>query len=282
MRHLWIKIGCFITMFCIAKNNNTTPNYEKTQFWLGLKGGMNLSHTAILERFTVLESTTSKDDVYKKEYQNFNQIGSQFQFCFQFAYRSISLMVAPGYKSMGYNYKNKYNWTDADNASNKFELNYNQIQTLEYAILPITLKYEFLKKSFKPYVQAGIMLAMGIKASKTLQINGTDNASGGTTNFEKPAITSDASMLYNPLWTAAIGGLGLNYDKLNIRLFIEINYMLGLNNITNANTRYTVNQFAGSGDVLDNVKISNIDISIGALFPLKFLDRGAFIPVHPH
>ncbi len=282
MKQFLIFICHLITFMSLAKSNTMTPTYEKTQFWLGMKGGINLSHNQILERFSVFESTNGNAETYQKTYKNFNQIGTQFQFCFQFNYKSFALVFAPGYKNMGYNYKNTYKWQDQATPTNNFELNYNQIQTLEYAIFPISIKYEFLKKTFKPYIHAGILAAVSIKASKKLEISGTDNASGGTTNFERTPITSDASSLIAATWTAALGGIGLNYDKLNIRLFIEANYMLGFNNITNPNTRYTTNPFAGSGDVLDDIRISNIDISLGAMFPLKFLNRGAYIPVHPH
>lgn len=269
-------------VFAQSKSSNkVVPGYEKTQVWLGVKGGVNLSHVTVLERFSVFEPIDGNQDTYKKQYQAFNKVGSQFQFIFQFSYRGIIAHVAPGYKSMLYSYKNNYKWQDQATPSNAYELTYNQTQMVEYAILPISIKYEFLKNDFKPYLHAGVVAGYRIKALKSVQVSGKDQASGGTTEYDRQEITSNATSIFNPWWFAAMGGIGLNYDKLNARFFIEANYLYGFNNISNAEKRYTENQFAGSGDVLDNVSLSNLDINIGVLFPMKFLNRGAYIPVKP-
>jgi hypothetical protein len=258
-----------------------TKPFEKSQYWLGAKGGINFTQPTVDERFTVFEPIDGNYDGYKKEYQSFNKIGTQFQFVFQFSYRRFSIYAAPGYKSTLFTYKTKYKWQDVDKPTNSVELTYDQTQTVEYAYLPLSIKFEFLSSRLRPYIHGGGYIGYKFNAQKTLKISGTDNASGGATSFENQPIIIGATSLFNPLWYGLMGGVGLNYDLQTVRIFVEGNYLYGLNNITNADTRYTENALSGSGDALDNLKLSNVEVSAGVLFPLKFLISGGYKSVRP-
>lgn len=259
----------------------STSPFEKSQFWLGVKGGINLTQPSIAERFTVFEPIDGNYDGYKKEYQSFNKIGTQFQFAFQYTYRRFSIYAAPGYKSTLFSYKTKYQWIDAATPTNSVTLNYDQTHLVEYAYLPLSIKFEFLSGKIRPYLHAGGFIGYKFNAQKTLKLSGTDLASGGNTSFENAPLIIGATSLFNPLWYGAMGGLGVNYDFQTVRIFVEGNYLFGLTNVTNANSRYTENAVAGSGDAMDNIKLSNLEISAGVLFPLKFLISGGYKSVRP-
>jgi hypothetical protein len=258
-----------------------TKPFEKSQFWLGIKGGMNLTQPTVAERFTVFEPIDGNYEGYEKKYQSFNKIGTQFQFAFQFSYRRFSIYAAPGYKSMLFSYTTGYKWQDATIPTNSVELNYDQTQKVEYAYLPLSIKFEFFSNKIRPYIHGGGFIGYKFNAQKSFITSGTDLASGGSASFENAPIIIGATSLFNPLWYGVMGGLGVNYDFQTVRIFVESNYLYGFNSITNENKRYTENAVSGSGDALDNLKLSNLEISAGVLFPLKFLVSGGYKSVRP-
>jgi len=262
-----------------GENKQSFPKanpFEKSQYWLGLKGGINLTQPLVADRFTVFEPIDGNYDGYKKEYQSFNKIGTQFQFAFQYSFRRFSIYAAPGYKSTLFSYSNTFKWQDVATPTNTVEIKQEQTQIVEYAYLPLTLKFEFLSSKLRPYIHGGGFVGYKFNAQKSLKKSGTDQASGGTTSFEDQPIIIGATNLLNPWWYGVMGGVGVNYDLANVRIFLEGNYLLGLNNITSAEHRYTENALSGSGDAMDNLKLSNLEISVGVLFPLKFLNTGEY------
>ncbi|MEL7003131.1 MAG: hypothetical protein AAFN93_10395 [Bacteroidota bacterium] len=70
------------------------------------------------------------------------------------------------------------------------------------------------------------------------------------------------------------GGVGVSYDVLNVRIIFDATYRYGLNNVTNAENRFSENQLSGIGDALDDLEFRNISFNLGILFPLRFLTKG--------
>lgn len=282
--HLFLISVLFSSLAHAQRSKQSFPSaapFEKSQYWLGLKAGISLSQATPIERFTVFEPIDGNYDGYKKEYETFNRIGTQYQFSFLYAYRRFSIYACPGYKSVKYSYKNKYTWQDVDNPSARVELNHLQIQTIEYATLPVTLKFEFLNTKLRPYLHGGGYVAYRFNGRKTLEVSGTDNASGGAGSFENQPIVVGSSSLYNTWWYGLMGGIGANYDWYNVRIFLEANYIYGINNVTNKATRYKENALSGSGDVLDDVLLSNLEFNLGMVFPMRFLNKGSYSSVKP-
>jgi hypothetical protein len=68
-----------------------------------------------------------------------------------------------------------------------------------------------------------------------------------------------------------MGGAGGSYQMGNVRLTLDVTYMQGMANITNVKNRFSNDHLAGIGDAQDDIKLNNVVISAGVLFPMRFL-----------
>jgi len=155
-------------------------------------------------------------------------------------------------------------------------LQYHQDTRLDYIELPLFIKYDILKKKFRPFVQIGFYYAMLNGATKHLVVDGTDNASGTSRNF---TLQDDIVGAKDLFITSSIGmayGLGFSYKVGNVRLILDATFRKGLNNISNVNNRYSANTLTGAGDVSDDVTVDNLAFSFGCLFPMKFLTSSEY------
>jgi hypothetical protein len=59
----------------------------------------------------------------------------------------------------------------------------------------------------------------------------------------------------------------------NVRLNLDIQYKHGLSNISSTQNRFGSDRLSGVGDSLDDLQLNNIALSIGCLFPLRFLEK---------
>ena len=79
------------------------------------------------------------------------------------------------------------------------------------------------------------------------------------------------------LFRTPFGGGGIGYTIGNARFSLEINYRLGMNNITKEKTRYSnYSLVTGAYDVLDNMRLRNLELSLSFVMPLKFITSGNF------
>jgi opacity protein-like surface antigen len=244
--------------------------FLQKQWYVGIRGGMNLTKADPVQRYSVFSSTNGSD-MYNKTYQNFKQPGASTGIEVTFYYHGISASFQPNYRRQRFIYTNDYEWEDASNPSNSLTLHYEQDHHLDYFDLPILVKYDILKNAIKPFVQVGYYYSILNSATKSVTISGTDNASGGT-NFNQPPIIVGAKDLFIKSSMGFILGAGVSYDIGNIKLILDINYRLGTNNITNRKNRFTNNHLAGSGDAMDDIKLRSINFNLGCLFPLRFLN----------
>jgi len=244
--------------------------FLQKQWYVGIRGGMNLTKADPVQRYSVFSSTAGSDS-YTKSYQNFKQPGAVAGIEINFYYHGITASFQPNYRRQRFIYTNDYEWVDASNSSNSLTLHYEQDHHLDYIELPLLIRYDILKKSIKPFVQAGYYYGILNSANKSVTISGTDYASGGT-NFDQTPIIVGAKDLFIKSSMGFIFGAGVSYDVGNIKLIFDINYRLGTNNITNRKNRFTNNHLAGSGDAMDDIKLRSISFNLGCLFPLRFLN----------
>jgi hypothetical protein len=141
-------------------------------------------------------------------------------------------------------------------------------------LFPLLVKFDLTKTKLRPYIQAGGFAAVLINADKSVTISGTDYASGGENEFSSEPIIVGAKDLFAKTYYGLIGGVGLNYHQGNIRLNLDVMYQYGMTNITSTTGRYSNDRLAGVGDIMDDMTMDNITISLGCLFPLRFLGSG--------
>jgi outer membrane protein W len=242
------------------------------QFWLGFKAGVNLTEATPTTRYSVITPTNYDLSKTEKSYKSFNKIGSHATLEVTFYYKGFSISAQPTYRTSKFVYSNEYNWTNTESSNQKLNLKFDQEQQLDYADLPLLVKYEFTQNKLRPYVQIGAYYSVLINATKSVTVSGTDNASGGANTFKNEPTVVGAKDLFTNSW-GLIGGVGLNYNLGNVRLVFDASYHKGMSNIANVNNRFSNDRLSGIGDAQDDLKTNNIVFSLGVLFPLRFLSN---------
>ena len=243
------------------------------QFWLGFKAGVNLTDPLAQARYSVMVPTNYDGSTTNKKYDRFNKLGGQATLELTFYFKGISISAQPTYRTSKFSYSNEYNWTSgAGTGANTLNMKFDQEQQLDYFDLPLLLKYEFTQNKLRPFIQAGVYYSILVNATKGVTVSGTDNASGGSTNFENEPVAVGAKDLFTNNWGAIAGG-GVNYNLGNVRIVLDVSYHLGMSNIANVNNRYQNDRLSGIGDAQDDLKTNHLLISVGCLFPLRFLSN---------
>lgn len=284
MKRLIIVILCLFApcIFLHAQSKkraggfNAKPNQQgqflDKQWWLGFKGGINLSDPSPIKRYTVMTPTNYPQVLTDKSYDSFNKTGSQATLEATFYFKGFSLSVQPTYRNSRFTYSNQFQWDNPENIAEKLIQEYDQEQKIDYADFPLIAKYDILKGNLRPYIQVGIFYSVLINATKSVQISGTDYASGGTNQYSNDPIIVGVKDLYDNYW-GLMAGMGLNYHLGNVRLVLDASYWKGMSNITNVDNRYGNDMLAGIGDAPDDLDLNNIVISAGVLFPMRFLSN---------
>jgi hypothetical protein len=114
-----------------------------------------------------------------------------------------------------------------------------------------------------------------LDAGKEVTMKGVDNAAGGENEFRDESINIGAKDLFAKTHWGLLGGLGLNYNLgNNVRLNLDVMYRYGMSNIVSTKNRYGSDRLSGVGDVMDDLSLDNLAVSVGCLFPLRFLSSG--------
>lgn len=291
MKKIFLVLICclpaFVTVAQFKKRNNkkkspTTYNLKakedekflQKQWWLGLKGGVNFTKPIITTRYSVLSPTNYEQEAINKKYENFSETGAQAALEITFYFKRFSLTLQPTYQYSQFIYSNEYLWSDAENPQNTLQLNYAQSQKINHIVIPLLARFDLTTTKLRPYVEAGGFMALLVNADKSIVISGTDLASGGTNNFTNEPIIVGAKDLFAKSYWGLAGGAGLNYHQGNIRINLDILYQHGLTNATAPANRYSNDRLVGVGDAMDDLTLDNIVISLGCLFPLRFLENG--------
>ncbi len=248
-------------------------NFLNKQFWLGFKAGTNLTQAKVKESYSVLVPPPTAI-VAEKKYEKFNKFGSQATLEVTFYTKGFSFSLQPTYRHSSFEYSNGYEWIDANNANNRLILKYTQEQSVNHADIPFIVKYDIAGSKLRPYVQAGIFYAMLITANKGVEISGTDYASGGENEFTEEPVLVGAEDLFAKNYWGLLAGAGVNYNLGNVRLTFEANYNIGMSLANSTENRYKNDRLSGVGDALDDIKLNNIVLSLGCLFPMRYLASG--------
>ena len=253
---------------------NTQDIFLEKQWWLGFSAGPNASQVVVDHAYSVISPTNYPEGDIAKNYKPYHSVGSQATFAATFTFRRISVSLEPSYRTNRFIYSTEYEWHDSEVSDNRLELNYEQNQKVSYLQLPLLVRYEYSFGRFTPYVQLGYYSSFLVDATKSLVIRGTDYASGGTNGFENEPIIVGAKDLFAKNHWGLTGGGGLYYKLGNVRLQLEATYSRGMSNISSTGNRYGSDRLSGVGDSFDDMKLNSISLSVGCLFPLRFLGSG--------
>lgn len=241
------------------------------QWWIGLKIGPNLTKATPETRYSVLTPTNYALPITDKKYDGFKKLGSQATLEITFNYKGIGFSFQPTYRLSRFTYTNEFMWDNPENAAEMLELKYDHELRVDYADLPLIVKYDITGNTLRPYVQGGIFYSMLVNANKTVEISGTDFASGGTNELSSEPVIVGAKDLFHKSYWGLMAGAGLHYNLGNVRLVFDASYRIGMSNVTDTKNRFSNDRLSGIGDALDDMKTDNIVLSIGCLFPMRFL-----------
>jgi hypothetical protein len=255
-----------------AKKSKGSDPFLDTQWWLGVKAGANLTQVVATQRFSSFSSTSNPStNFYDKVYENYQNPGAQAGLEITFFHKGFSFSFQPNYRQQNFFYSNDYLWMDIENPVNTLALKYNQTHHLSYLDFPLFIKYDFLRTRLRPFIQIGGYYSTLVNADKSVEVSGVDLASGGINEFNTEPLNVGIKDLFIKSSLGLVGGIGASYDIANIRITLDVQYRLGMNNITNAKNRYSNNRLASIGEAMDDLKMRNISASLGVLFPLRFL-----------
>ncbi|MCS6973911.1 MAG: outer membrane beta-barrel protein [Cyclobacteriaceae bacterium] len=281
MKKLTLLILLMACLSTWAQKRNTPTKYKNArmanaeflekQWWLGLKTGTTLAGAVAEKAYSGLSPVNY--DVPSKVYDNYSEAGFTASLEAAFSFLQFTIVLQPGYRSARYSYTTDYLWTDYSNPDNRLELTYLQRQRVEYADFPLLLRYDFTTTRLRPYIQAGAYYTLLIQATKSLQSSGTDYASGGVNQFSNPAVSVGATDLFAPRHWGLLGGLGVNYQAGNVRFTLDIQYRKGMSLANSTENRFANTRLSSFGDAMDDIKINSALITLGALFPMKFLSK---------
>jgi outer membrane protein W len=254
------------------KQEQEDEKFLEKQWWLGLKGGANLSTVTVDKTYSVISPTNYEPSTIGKKYDNYKLVGSQVALEVSFYFKRFLISFQPTYQTSRFVYTNTFEWSSDTEQSNHVELKYEQEQSMSHALLPLVIKYDIYGSRLRPYVQAGIYSAILLDATKTVTASGIDNAAGGENEFKSEPINVGAKDLFAKYHWGLMGGVGVNYNLGNhVRLNLDVMYRYGMSNISSTENRYSNDRLAGVGDAMDDLTLDNISVSIGCMFPLRFL-----------
>ncbi|TRX47315.1 PorT family protein [Fulvivirga sp. M361] len=249
--------------------------FSKSQWWLGFRAGANLTEATPDERFSAFSPINYQEEENEKKYGSFEKLGGHAGIEITYFHQRFSFSFQPNYRRQRFIYSNEFLWEDPNDANNRVELKYEQDHQLDYIEFPLFIKYDLTQTRLRPFLQLGGYYAILTSANKSVEVSGADFASGGNGPFENEKLIIGAEDLFLKSSLGVSGGLGFTYDVYNSRIVFDITYRYGLNNITNAENRFSENQLSGIGDALDDIKLQNVAASLGILFPLRYITKNS-------
>ncbi len=265
-----------------GKSRSQAGNTDVNQWWIGVRGGTNLSNANPQSSYSIFSYTSSiTEGTNEKSYQAFNLPGLQFGFSVSYEFiRGLSITTFPSYSSYRFEYGNSFRWNDLENPNKQVSTSYKIQTRLQYIDLPLSIKYEFLRGAFKPYIQVGGYYSFLTDALKKVKITGIDQASGADSEINVTELsvgTDDRTQKAN---FGILGGIGFTQNFGNARIGLEINYHYGLQNLDNGGAKYDDNQLiTGTYDVPDDYYLNSLSITMQVIIPLKFITSKDYVPL---
>lgn len=257
-----------------AKKPDKLNEFLQTQWWLGLKTGINLTEAVPGTRYAVFSPLNYEASMLEKTYNSFEKVGMQAGIEVTLYHKGFSYSLQPNFRRQRFGYDNQYSWTNPEIADQRLELDYTQEVSLDYIEIPFFIKYDILRNAkLRPFLQVGAYYGILSGAEKMIDVSGQDHASGGVNEFQGESLHIGAESLFLSSSAGVLGGAGVNYDLWKIRVVFDVVYRYGLHNISDTENRFSNNSLSGMGDTMDDISMNNLSFNLGFLFPLRFISK---------
>ncbi len=252
------------------KSTNPLEGFLDTQFWLGLKMGVNVTQAFPETRNTGFSPIDYSADSLEKSYEEFNLPGAHMGLEMNFYHKGFSVSFQPAYKRSRFEYTSQLEWS-GESSGNRFTTRYDVEQRVDLIELPLMVKYDFIRSGkIRPFVMAGGFHSFIASAQKEVDITNTDFSSGTPLTSDGGTTIIGVKDAFQA-FSGVSGGVGLNLDYWNIRTVFEIKYSRGLTALTKPNIQE--NEFASLGETNDEIFLRDINVSLGFVFPFRFIDQ---------
>ncbi len=240
-----------------------------TQFWLGLKLGTNFTQAHPETRVSGFSPIDYSTDSLQKNYDDFSLPGAQMGLEMTLYHKGFSLSFQPAYKRSRYKYASRLSWV-GETSGTRFETSYEVEQRLDLIELPLTIKYDIIRRGkVRPFLMAGGFHSFIASAQKEVDITQIDFSSGSALQSDGGSTILGVKDAFKN-FSGITGGLGVNLDYWNIRTVMEIGYRRALSAATRSNVRQ--DELAALGEANDEIFLRDLSISLSLIFPFRFID----------
>jgi outer membrane protein W len=247
--------------------------FLSTQWYLGFFAGGNLAKGIPVTTYSGYAPLNYDPGSIEKTYSGFTKVGPQAGLVFMFYTKGFTIAAKPGVHTYRIEHSTSASWIESVNTTNALNIDYTHTTKFNYVEFPLTVQYDLLQEKIRPYIGVGGYYGLLINASRTVQRSGTDSASGSSGTFTDQPKSIGINDLYIKSSVGVSAFVGASYDPGNIRITLDIGYKFGLNNITNTENRYVNNELTAIGEAMDDLNLQNLYMSIGFVFPLKFISK---------
>lgn len=272
------KLSCFLLILLLSGSlmaqkkpaANPLESFLDTQFWLGLRMGINYTQAFPETRNTGFSPIDYSADSLQKSYDDFALPGAHMGLEMNFYHRGFSALFQPAYKRSRYKYNSLLEWR-GESSGNRFETRYDVEQRLDVIELPLMIKYDIIRKGkIRPFVMVGGFHSFIASAQKDVKITQIDYSSGSPLQSSGGTSTLGVKDAFKG-FTGVSGGAGVNLDYWNIRTVFEVNYKRSLTSATQPNIQQ--NELASLGETNDEIFLRDISVSLSFVFPFRFIDQ---------
>jgi tetratricopeptide (TPR) repeat protein len=216
-------------------------------FRMGISGGINVSNATVENSYSIVhpDGTTGLD-------QYNGQTGFQLGLTAEYkAYHDLWVAAGFGYRQSKY----EHLLYEVENTT----INYSE--KLSYFDLPVSLKYYFLKGTFRPYLEGGFCFSFLSGAIST------------TTRDDQKDLV-DRSALRNNFMGGWFGGAGVAYSLKGLDVFVEARYAVYPDNVNKDGTRYAdpVNVFKYYY-IDDDFRLNYLSVNAGVRYALVYRNQ---------
>ncbi|WP_424962231.1 outer membrane beta-barrel protein [Ekhidna sp.] len=251
-------------------DKNPLESFLDTQFWLGIKMGMNYTQAFPETRNTGFSPIDYNADSLQKSYDNFALPGAHVGLEMNFYHKGFSASFQPAYKRSRFKYNSVLEW-QGETSGNRFETRYDVEQRVDVLELPLMIKYDVIRSGkIRPFVMVGGFHSRILSAQKEVDITQIDYSSGNPLTSDGGSTSLGVKDAFKP-FSGVSGGVGVNLDYWNIRTVFEVNYKHSLTSTTQPNVQQ--NELSSLGETNDEIFLRDINVSLSFVFPFRFIDQ---------
>lgn len=247
-----------------------SDDFLKTQWWLGLRGGINYTNVTPITAFSGFNPINYDVESLEKDYKNFENPGFHIGLDITFYHAGFSISTFPTFFIHNLAYDSDRVWT-GNSEFDRYEVNYAVDQSVTFIDLPIAVKYDILQNKVRPFVMAGAFYSFKFAANKSVNIQETDFASGSPQSYDRATINLNNPEEFNNNW-GVLGGVGVSFDFWNIRTILDLQYRHSFMSVVNPAERFKESEFSSFGELQDDYSLQNYSASISFVFPLRYID----------